>query len=53
MAFEYYETAKAELESIYPYKSGNGKDFACEYDASSTTSVNVSSYDNVTPSEVS
>ena len=47
------ETAKAELESVYPYVSGNGSEPACAYDSGSATSVNVSNYGFVTASNVS
>ena len=52
LAFEYYETDNAELESVYPYTSGSGDESACMYDSSSTTSVSVSSYLNVVVSNV-
>jgi C1A family cysteine protease len=53
-AYKYYEAGiKAELESVYPYTSGNGRSGACTYDAASATAVTVSDYTNVTPSTVS
>ena len=53
-AYKYYEDgAKAELESVYPYPSGNyGYDGKCLYDEASTTAVTVSNYTCVTPSQV-
>ena len=47
-AFQYWETYKAETEETYPYVSGNGYVPACQYDASSATSVGVSKYGFVT-----
>jgi len=54
-AYNYYEDGhKAELESVYSYFSGTTTHKGdCQYDASSTTSVSVSSYDAVTPDSVS
>ena len=49
-AYNYYNTHKAELESTYPYTSGAGQTGSCLYDESSATSVEVSSFVNVTPS---
>jgi len=49
-AYNYYNTHKAELESTYEYTSGAGKTGSCLYDESSATSVEVSSFVNVTPS---
>jgi cathepsin L len=52
-AFKYYETAKAELESTYPYTSGTTKTAGtCKYNATSATAVNVTSYGNVTADSV-
>jgi len=52
-AFEYFETAKAELESVYPYVSGTTKTAGtCQYNASSATAVDVSGYAFVTPNSV-
>ena len=52
-AFKYWETAKAETESVYPYVSGTGSVPACKYNAGSATAVNVSNYGFVTASNVS
>ena len=50
-AYNYYESHAAELESVYPYTSGNGDDStSCLADSLSATAVEVSSYVNVTPS---
>ena len=50
-AYKYYEAGyNAELETTYGY---TGKDGTCQYDESSTTSVTVSSYVDVTPSNPS
>ena len=51
-AYEYYEASHmAELESVYPYTSGNGSmTLNCKYDSLSKTAVTVSDYTNVTPS---
>jgi len=51
-AYQYYESHFAELESVYPYTSGNGKaDYSnCSYDSKSKTAVEVSGFKNVTPS---
>jgi len=51
-AYQYYESHFAELEEVYPYTSGNGTaDYSkCAYDADSKTAVEVTSYQNVTPS---
>ena len=39
----------AELESVYPYTSGNGSmSLDCQYDELSQTAVEVASYANVT-----
>jgi len=52
-AFKYLETAKAELESVYPYTSGSTKVAGkCQYKQSSATAVNVSSYAKVTTENV-
>ena len=50
-AYEYYEDGyMAELESVYPYTSGNGSmSLDCKYDSLSKTAVTVSKYTNVTP----
>ena len=49
-AYNYYEAGyKAELESVYPYTSGNGQRGTCQYNESSTTAVTVSDYISVTP----
>jgi hypothetical protein len=51
-AYKYYEKYNAELEETYPYTSAGGDDTTdCLYDASSTTSVSVSGYVDVTPSD--
>ena len=54
-AYNYYEDGyNAELESVYPYTSGNGSmTFDCKYNKSSATSVTVSKYVDVTPSSPS
>ena len=52
LAFEYYETYNAELESVYPYASKNARKHKCAYDEDSTTSVSVSTYLNVETSNV-
>ena len=50
-AYNYYKNHAAELESVYPYTSGNGDDSTnCLADSLSATAVEVSSYVNVTPS---
>ena len=51
-AFKYYERYMAELESVYPYRSGiTGKSLgACKYDSKSKTAVDVSSYTMVSES---
>ena len=50
-AYKYYEAGyNAELESVYPYTSGTGSKGTCQYNASSATSVTVTSYVDVTPS---
>ena len=51
-AYKYYEDGNnAELESVYPYTSGNGDDStSCLAQSLSATAVEVSSYVNVTPS---
>ena len=41
LAFRYWKTHKAELESVYPYVSGDGSNPDCAYDAASATSVEV------------
>lgn len=47
-AFIYYEHNMAELESVYPYRSGvTAHDGTCKYDAMSKTAVDVSSYKRV------
>ena len=52
-AYNYYEAGyKAELETVYPYASGAGQMYACEYDSASTTAVTVSKYLAVTPDNV-
>lgn len=44
-AMSYYEEYNAELETVYPYKSGsNTSKKSCQYSAASDTSVNVSTY---------
>ena len=50
-AFNYYEDGhNAELESVYPYFSGDtSKKGDCQYDSASTTAVTVSTYKAVTP----
>ena len=52
-ALGWFEKNKAELESVYPYTSGNGRTGTCQYDQHSTTSVNTSTYGYVTPDSVS
>ena len=48
-AFKYLESHKAELESVYPYTSGKSKKkSSCAYSQDSQTSVEVSTYKNVT-----
>merc|ERR1712051_469093 len=48
-AFKYLESHKAELESVYPYTSGKSKKkSSCAYSKDSQTSVEVSTYKNVT-----
>ena len=50
-AFKYLESHNIELESVYPYFSGTTKTAGdCAFDKSSTTSVDVSTYTNVTRS---
>jgi cathepsin L len=50
-AYRYYESHAAELETVYPYTSGNGDDStSCLAESLSATAVEVSSYVNVTPS---
>lgn len=50
-AFQYYKSNMAELESVYPYRSGKtGLDYSCKYDEMSKTAVDVSSYKRVTGS---
>merc|ERR1719362_857643 len=50
-AYNYYKNHAAELESVYPYTSGNGDDStSCLAESLSATAVEVSSYVNVTPS---
>jgi len=49
VAFKYLETHKAELESTYKYTAKNG---SCNYDESSATAVEVSTYTNVTADNV-
>ena len=50
-AYNYYKSHAAELESVYPYTSGNGDDStSCLAESLSATAVEVSSYVNVTPS---
>ena len=50
-AFQYYKSHMAELESVYPYRSGKtGLDYSCKYDEMSKTAVDVSSYKRVTGS---
>ena len=50
-AYNYYEDGhNAELESVYPYFSGDtSKKGDCQYDSASTTAVTVSTYKAVTP----
>ena len=49
-AYNYYETHNAELESVYPYVSGTSLHrTTCQYNESSATSVEVSTYAAVTP----
>ena len=50
-AFQYYKSHMAELESVYPYKSGRtGFDYDCKYDEMSKTAVDVSTYTRVAKS---
>jgi len=49
LAFRYYKTHDAELESEYPYTSGTGKKGECKYNEHSKTKVEVSSFSMVTP----
>jgi C1A family cysteine protease len=52
-AYKYYETGKnAELDSVYPYTSGDGSKASCQFDEASETAVVVSSYTDVTPNDV-
>ena len=48
LAFKYWKTHRAELESTYPYVSGTGNVPECAYDEASATSVEVSSNGFVT-----
>lgn len=52
-SYLYWKTHKAELQSAYPYTSGNGKSGKCKYSKESKTSVEVSSFKKVTPSNPS
>jgi len=49
VAFKYLKSNKAELESVYPYTAKNG---TCQYNESSATAVNVSTYTKVTADNV-
>merc|ERR1712232_1401938 len=49
VAFKYLESHKAELESVYKYTAKNG---TCQYDESSATAVEVSTYKNVVKDNV-
>jgi cathepsin L len=52
-AYKYYEAGNfAELESVYPYTSGAGVRGTCQYNKSSATAVDVSTYTDVTPNNV-
>ena len=53
LAFKYWKTHKAELESTYPYVSGTGQNPECAYDEGSATSVEVTSNGFVTQDSVS
>jgi len=48
-AFGYYEKHDAELESVYPYTAMDG---TCQFDAASTTAIDVSDYTRVTGNDV-
>jgi len=48
LAFKYWKTHDAELESVYPYVSGDGTVPECAYDSGSATSVEVTSNGFVT-----
>jgi len=53
VAFAYYESAFAELESVYPYVSGaDGVVPACTYSKASATAVDVSIYFAITKNNV-
>ena len=49
VAFKYLKSNKAELETVYPYTAKNG---TCQYNESSATAVNVSTYTKVTADNV-
>ena len=49
VAFKYLERNMAELESVYPYTAKNG---TCQYNKSSATAVDVSTYTIVTKDNV-
>jgi len=52
-AFQYLQSNDAELESVYPYVSGTTRTAgSCTYSSKSKTSVEVSTYGNVTPNNV-
>jgi len=52
-AFRYLSTHKAELESTYPYTSGDGSSGSCKYSESSATAVSVKSSGSITADSVS
>jgi len=51
LAFRYYKTHYAELESKYPYTSGTGKKGLCKYSETSKTAVEVKSFSMITPND--
>jgi C1A family cysteine protease len=51
LAFRYYKTHFAELESAYPYSSGTGKKGSCKYDSTTKTSVKVKKFSMITPND--
>ena len=51
LAFRYYKSHDAELESEYPYTSGTGKKGSCKYDDHSKTKVEVSKFSMITPKD--
>lgn len=47
LAFKYAKTHDMELESVYPYTSGPGKNGTCKYSKDKATNVEVTSYKSV------